>query len=616
MTDSELLRQFVRENSQDAFSQLVNRHKNWLYSVCVRRLGDPAMAEDAVQTVFQVLSRKASQLVDIPTLSPWLHQAAKYAAHSLRRSQLRRTHYEREAAAMNATEIPGPHDLHWNQIEPDLEPALDKLAERDRQAILMRFYEQQSHSEIAAKLNISEEASQKRISRAIDRLRALLSRSGTTIPATAIAGLLLANAVRPAPAALAAACCAPAGSLSPHALAVSKAIGHGMFIAKIKLAAVAAGILLAIPTAAMVIHSYSVKHPALAQTQTTVADAPVSSSNSSSSSSNSADDSPGTASDSSTDAAPGPNDVVMPNEEFKSYSEHPEQYEMGVDTGMHRLAESPAALHIHSLTPDAVRGNRHYKFPGWEIVGQTSRVRFTGWIKSQDVKKACGLYAVVLGPGDKTLVADEMEDRPIRGTTDWTKYSAVLDLPPDTKLLELKLFLDGTGEVWGDDFRMEPVGKDVPTTDDSNWRLTGRDAAKYSAVIDPAVVHGGDPALRIASDIAHKQNHISYVRVDHSPDQYLGHRVKISAWMKSDQVLSGAGPEIIAANDDQKDIADDGQDGKRPIYGTTDWTLYTAYVNVPKNAAAIQWGFYLGGSGNIWVDMDSAKIEIADGAGQ
>jgi RNA polymerase sigma factor (sigma-70 family) len=615
MTDSELLRQFVCENSQTAFSQLVNRHKDWLYSACLRRLGDPAMAEDAVQTVFQVLSRKAAKLVDAQALSPWLHQAAKYAAHSLRRSQLRRAHYEREAAAMNSTQIPGPNELHWNRIEPDLEPALDQLAERDRQAILMRFYEQQSHSEIAEKLHISEEASQKRISRALERLRAILSRGGTTIPATAIAGLLLANAVRPAPAALAAACSAPAANLSPHAMAVSKAIGHGMTIAKIKLTAVAAAILLVIPTAGVVIHTHFGKNPAAFQVQTPAVPA-VAPDSPAFSSSSTTENSPGTATDSSTDAAPGPNTVMMPNEEFKTYSADPAQYDIGLDGAMRRTPDSSPALMIRSLTPDATRGNRHYKFPGWQIVGQASRVRFTGWIKSQDVAKTCGMFVVVLGPHGATELSDEMEDRPIRGTNDWAQYSSVVNVPPDTTLLEVKLFLDGTGEVWGDDFRMDPVGNDVPTTDDSNWKISGADAGEYTAAADPQTLHNGVAAMRIGSDTAKKHHDICYQRVDHSPDEYLGHRVKFSAWMKSGQVLKDAGIVMIAADEDAKDIADDGQSEKRPIHGTTDWTLYTAYVNVPKNAAAIQYGFILNGSGNIWVDLASAKLEIADGAAQ
>src|SRR5579884_2832315 len=102
MTDPQLLHQFVRARSQDAFRQLVQRHTDWLYSVCVRRLHDPSLAEDAVQAIFLALARKAPTLLHQPTISPWLHQAAKFACANLQRAQKRRARHESEAAAMTA----------------------------------------------------------------------------------------------------------------------------------------------------------------------------------------------------------------------------------------------------------------------------------------------------------------------------------------------------------------------------------------------------------------------------------------------------------------------------------------------------------------------------------
>ncbi|HEY1629120.1 MAG TPA: sigma-70 family RNA polymerase sigma factor [Tepidisphaeraceae bacterium] len=128
--DHQLLEQFVAENSQAAFRQLVERHSHWLYSVCQRRLGDSALAEDATQAVFLALAKRAPQLLREKTISPWLHQAAKFCASNLLRAQSRRRRHEREAAIMKANQSSG--DSQWRQIEMDLEPALDRLAARDR----------------------------------------------------------------------------------------------------------------------------------------------------------------------------------------------------------------------------------------------------------------------------------------------------------------------------------------------------------------------------------------------------------------------------------------------------------------------------------------------------
>src|SRR4051812_41348621 len=107
MEDRELLRQFVRENSQAAFGALVQRHTNWVYSVCLRRLRDPGLAEDAAQAVFWALARKAPSLLGKRSISPWLHQAAKFVAANMVRAAKRRAHHEMEAAAMKGQDASG-----------------------------------------------------------------------------------------------------------------------------------------------------------------------------------------------------------------------------------------------------------------------------------------------------------------------------------------------------------------------------------------------------------------------------------------------------------------------------------------------------------------------------
>ena len=65
---------------------------------------------------------------------------------------------------------------------------------------------------------------------------------------------------------------------------------------------------------------------------------------------------------------------------------------------------------------------------------------------------------------DETLAFDNMQDRAIKGTTDWKKYEIVLDVPENSEMVAFGLLLSGKGQVWMDDLQFEVVGKDVPTT--------------------------------------------------------------------------------------------------------------------------------------------------------
>ena len=200
MEDRELLRQFAEQNSQAAFTEVVKRHTDWVYAVCRRRLQDATLAEDATQAVFFALARKASSLTNQTTLSPWLFQAAKFSTDNLRRSAMRRARHELKAAAMMPTET----SVEWTHMESEIEPLLDCLKSPDRQAILLKFYEQKSCAEIASLLGISEDAAQKRISRALDRVRAMCEKASLTVPTAGLGSLLSLHAVPPAPASLAA----------------------------------------------------------------------------------------------------------------------------------------------------------------------------------------------------------------------------------------------------------------------------------------------------------------------------------------------------------------------------------------------------------------------------
>ena len=94
-------------------------------------------------------------------------------------------------------------DASWKQIAPHLDAALDELPEADRDAVLLRYFEKKSAQEIAEQLGISAEAAQKRVSRAVEKLREQFSKRKIAVGATGLSLLLAANAVQSAPIGLA-----------------------------------------------------------------------------------------------------------------------------------------------------------------------------------------------------------------------------------------------------------------------------------------------------------------------------------------------------------------------------------------------------------------------------
>jgi RNA polymerase sigma factor (sigma-70 family) len=173
MDDLELLAEYVRSGSQQHFATLVNRHVHWVYSVCRRQAGD-YLAEDVTQAVFATLAHKAARIHPDTSISGWLFKTARYVSATARKIERRRREHERRAAAMYPSQTPPPDDQEWQQILPELDAAVARLPESDRRAILLRFYQGLSHQDAAAILGISPVAAQRRVSRAIEKLRTRL----------------------------------------------------------------------------------------------------------------------------------------------------------------------------------------------------------------------------------------------------------------------------------------------------------------------------------------------------------------------------------------------------------------------------------------------------------
>ena len=246
MTDMELLRRYSAANDQDAFAELVRRHVDWVYSACRRQVRDATLAQDVTQVVFLTLARKARTISSGTSISGWLFTTSRFAAASALRMERRRRAHEREAAAMRADSQDAQDESHWLQIEPVLDEALGRLPASDRDAIILRYFRGMSHHDVAEMLGISEQAAQKRVTRALERLRVRL-RPATGVAPAAMAALLTAHATKAAPPALAkAGAIAPGASAAAHIETLIKGVVIMQKISSVKViaAAVVAAVLL------------------------------------------------------------------------------------------------------------------------------------------------------------------------------------------------------------------------------------------------------------------------------------------------------------------------------------------------------------------------------------
>src|SRR5437899_4454063 len=204
-SDIELLDAYAESHSDEAFGELVTRHVDFIYSAAMRQLRNSHLAEEATQAAFIALARKAGRLQRRTVVAGWLYRAVHFAALNLQRSEARRKYWENKAATMNNPHENAPAnaaDMANETALPHVDDALAELGERDRTALVLRFLQQKSMRDVGDSLGTSEEAAKKRVSRALEKLRALLSRRGVTVPAAALAIGLSQLPVFAAPAAL------------------------------------------------------------------------------------------------------------------------------------------------------------------------------------------------------------------------------------------------------------------------------------------------------------------------------------------------------------------------------------------------------------------------------
>ena len=204
-SDAQLLRKYAEQGSEPAFAEIVARHTDLVYSAACRQSGSPELAGEVAQSVFTDLARKARALAGglsaEASLAGWLYRGTRLATLNLLRVERRRQAHER---LVMENFDPAPATVpDWERVAPMLDEAMADLGDADREAVLLRYFQNQDFQMVGLALGVSDDAAQKRVSRAVEHLREFLAKRGVAAGASGLVLVIAANSVQAAPAGLA-----------------------------------------------------------------------------------------------------------------------------------------------------------------------------------------------------------------------------------------------------------------------------------------------------------------------------------------------------------------------------------------------------------------------------
>jgi RNA polymerase sigma factor (sigma-70 family) len=202
VADQQLLGDYAARQSEDAFAEIVFRHAGFVYSAALRQTQNPTVAEEITQAVFVLLARKAPALRRETVLRGWLFRTVRYAAMDFRKTEARRIRREREAAQWSPRNLGEESESAWEQLSPWIDEALASLSSRDRQVILLRYFEKKSFRHIGETFGGNENSARLRAVRALEKLHGWFHRRGVVLPIGLLSSALLVSSLSAAPPAL------------------------------------------------------------------------------------------------------------------------------------------------------------------------------------------------------------------------------------------------------------------------------------------------------------------------------------------------------------------------------------------------------------------------------
>ena len=151
----------------------------------------------------EALARKAPKLGANVILPAWLYRTTNFAAADALKAERRRLDRELEATMMG--EVNSVDDPFWERVAPHLDEALEHLSEKDRAVIVLRFFSKKSFREVGEALGTTDDSAQKRVARALEKLRGRLMKRGVSLSAAMLAGTIMTQSIQAAPLGIAAA---------------------------------------------------------------------------------------------------------------------------------------------------------------------------------------------------------------------------------------------------------------------------------------------------------------------------------------------------------------------------------------------------------------------------
>jgi serine/threonine protein kinase len=286
---------------------------------------------------------------------------------------------------------------------------------------------------------------------------------------------------------------------------------------------------------------------------------------------------------------PGPSAVQeqLDPARWRKAGSRPDDYATGVSKASSAGGQSTA-----SITATAANA------PGFGTLMQSlsaepyviKRIRLSASIRAQGVSGWAGLWMRVDG-NEETLAFDNMQDRPIKGTTGWNRYETILDVAPEARGLAFGVLLVGSGTVFIKGVELVDVGADTPTSE--VWLRYGPDPLHYETGV--AQRDGAAVVEYIKSTVPDPGS----IALAHSVDARLhrGRMVRISGYLAGEGLAGKAGLWVRIDGRDQAfafDCAD-----CRPIVGSAGWGEYQGLVRIPSNAGRIQYGVFVEGTGRL-----------------
>jgi hypothetical protein len=407
----------------------------------------------------------------------WLHRSTCYETRNIMRAKTNRLARETEAQRLGTT-LPEAY-AETEVIAAALDQALSELSETDRDAILARYFSDQSYAEIGSTLRLNENAARMRVDRALAKLRHRLMRRGVTSSAAMLAGALPTCASTKVPTGL------HVSIVQTSILSVAGGPGIAVFLGFMSITKLAVGVM-----AVAAIGGLFYQYQRIAELETSLAFARAQSGASArkfesiqrevgnprrqtmpperprteaATQERIPESAPATRIGAPL-AQTQPRVTPTPPQGWRQNGSANDLYEVGVDE-TNTWGNMPSAYAKSTGAADGKFGGMMQSISAEAYRGQ--RVRLNGWIKTEDANEGGGhLWMRVDGKERNQMHGfDNMDGRAPKGTTDWQDYSIVLDVPAEATNLNYGFFVSGKGKIWVNGVTITPVGTDVPVTD-------------------------------------------------------------------------------------------------------------------------------------------------------